>query len=76
MINETCRMSVEESELYPECVVIIAMVKKPERESQNVVTGVQGDTDDDMTFSETMYSDCFETVPVETLLLYRVWCQD
>ncbi len=40
VIDETCTMSVDESELYPECVVTRAMAKKAEREPQNVAIGV------------------------------------
>ncbi len=60
--DETCTMSVDESELYPECVVTRVMAKKVERKSQNDVTGVQGDIGGDMTLSETVYNDWCEPV--------------
>ena len=42
------------------------MSKKAERESQSDVTGVQGDTNGDMTLSETVYSDWCEPMFVES----------
>ena len=40
------------------------MAKKAERESQSDVTCVQGDTDGDMTLSETVHSDWCEPLNV------------
>ncbi len=40
MVDETCTLSVDESQLYPECVVTRAMAKKAERESHSDVTNV------------------------------------
>ncbi len=65
VIDETCSMSVIVPELYPGYVVTRAMDKKFERESQSDVTGVQDDTDGDMTLSETVYSDWCEPMSVE-----------
>ncbi len=50
------------------------MAKKAERESQSNVSDVQGDTDGDITLSETVYSDWCEPRSVETLVVLHNVC--
>ncbi len=60
VVDEIFTLSVDESQLYPECVVTRATAKRAKRESHSDVTDVQGDTEGDMTLSETVYSDWCE----------------
>ncbi len=79
VIDKTCTLSVNVSQLFPECVVPRAMAKKSKkakRESHSDVTDVQGFTDSDMTLSETVYSDWCEPLNVANLLLHRVCYQN
>ncbi len=68
VIHETCKVSVNESELYPDCAMTRAVTtKKAKKESRNDVSGVQVDRDGDMTLSETVYSDWCNPGSVETV---------
>ncbi len=51
MIDDTCTMPVDESELYPGCAVTRAVSKKAERELPNDETYVQDGIDGDITLS-------------------------
>ncbi len=64
VVEETCTLSADESQLYSECLVTRAMTKKVEIESRSDVTTVQGDTDGDMRLSETVYGDWCEALNV------------
>ncbi len=64
VVDETCTLSADVPQLYPECAITRAMAKKAERESHSDVTDVQGDTDGDMTLSEIVYSDWCEPLNV------------
>ncbi len=64
VIEETCTLSVDESQLYPECVVTRAMDTKAKGELQTDVTVVQSDTSGDMTLLEAKYSDWCEPLSV------------
>ncbi len=44
VVDETYTLSVDESQLYPECVVTRAMAKKAKKESYSDASNVQGDT--------------------------------
>ncbi len=74
VVDETCTLLTVESQLYPECVVTRAMAKKAEMESHSDVTDVQGDTDCDMTFSES--KTLLPQTQKQTLLLHRVCYQN
>ena len=64
VVDETCTLSADESQFYPECVVTRAMAKKATRESHSDESDVQGDTDGDTTLSETVYSNWCEPLNV------------
>ncbi len=59
LVKETCTLSTDESQLFPECVVTRTMARgsTPETQSDVHVADVQVDTDGVMTLSETVYSD-------------------
>ncbi len=69
-------MSVDKSELQPECDATRVMSQKPERESENDVSGIQGDSDGDMTLSERLYSNWCEPVSLENPTTVPCGCQN
>ncbi len=56
VIDETCKLSVDERGLYPDYAVTMSIAKKAQRGSGNEITGVQVDSDGDITLVATVYS--------------------
>ncbi len=65
VIEEKCTLSVDYSQLYPECVVTRPMAKKAKQELHSDVTGLHSDINGDTILSETVYNDWCESPSVE-----------